>query len=252
MSALRTTAHQAESNYIFQGREVTFPVVVRDAASASATYLVPTDRAGQLLPGEEFELVELLPGRALFSIACIDYRDNDLGDYNEVSLALFVREKGRPTRVPYLGTLFNLLRNRVSTYITWLPVDQSFTRDAGAGIWGFPKTVEQIDFEIGDATAVCSLSSGGQHVLTMSMPRAGKRNLPEAEMTTYSHIDGIAHKTRFVSRASGVSIALGSGKLELGDHPAADQLRTLGLPKKPLIGVWMEHMHATFDRPEEL
>src|SRR5207249_3713591 len=75
----------------------------RDATSAAATYLVPSAAARRLLPGPELDVVELLPGRALFSIAAIDYRDNDLGDYNEVSLALFVRRRGERASVPYVG-----------------------------------------------------------------------------------------------------------------------------------------------------
>ena len=52
-------------------------------------------------------MVEVLPGPALFSIAMIDYRDNDLGDYNEVSLAFFVRRKGETPAlgVPFLGSV---------------------------------------------------------------------------------------------------------------------------------------------------
>jgi hypothetical protein len=79
------------------------PVVVRDATSAASTYLVDARTARTLLPGPELDVVELFPGRALLSVACIDYRDNDLGDYNEVSLAFFVRERRAAAGIPYLG-----------------------------------------------------------------------------------------------------------------------------------------------------
>ena len=36
------------------------------------------------------------------------------------------------------------------------------------------------------------------------------------------------------------------------DHPMAAQLRALGLPKKPMMAMWMEHMHATFDEARPL
>ena len=122
----------AGRRWVFEGREVTLPVVIRDAASAVATYLVPSAAARRLLPGPELDVVELLPGRALFSIAAIDYRDNDLGDYNEVSLALFVHRRGERAGVPYLGPALDFMRNRVATYIWKLPVDQRFTCAAGA------------------------------------------------------------------------------------------------------------------------
>ena len=47
--------------YTIQGREVGFPVVVRDASSGAVTYLVSSRAARTLLPGPEFELVEMLP-----------------------------------------------------------------------------------------------------------------------------------------------------------------------------------------------
>ena len=163
----------AERRYVFQGREVTLPVAVRNAASAAATYLVPSAAARRLLPGPELDAVELLPGRALFSVACIDYRDHDLGDYNEVALALFVRERGAPIGVPYVGTLIDFVRNRVATRNWKLPVNQSFR--GGTRHLGFPQ--ERRDDRVrGQAgRRSCRLVTGGRHVLTFSAPRASSR-----------------------------------------------------------------------------
>jgi hypothetical protein len=238
------------ATWSFQGRTVTMPVVVRDAASAAATYLVAAGPARALLPGPELDVVELLPGRALFSIACIDYRDNDLGDYNEVSLALFVRERGAPAGIPYVGAALDVLRGRAATWIWKLPVDQSFTCEAGRGIWGFPKTVERIDFEDVGEQRRHRLAMDGRDVLTFTAARGGGRRLPDMEMVTYGWIDGRLHRTRFVSGAEGVGIRLGGAALTLGDHPLAGELRGLGLPARPLMTVWMEHSHARFDAPE--
>jgi hypothetical protein len=235
--------------YVFQEREVTLPVVVRDASSAAATYLVAAEGARRLLPGDDLEVVELLPGRALFSLACIDYRDNDLGDYNEISLAFFVREKRAPRGVPYLGTALDLMRNRIRTYIHRLPVNQSFTCEAGRGIWGFPKTVEAIEFTDEGDRRRCRLAVEGRHVLTFSAARGGARVLPDAAMTTYTYIDGVLHETNFTAGATEVGIHLGGADLVLGDHPIATELRSLGLPRKPLMTVWMGHQHGRFDAP---
>lgn len=235
-----------------QGRRVEYPVTVRDAASASATYVVDAAAARALLPAPDLDVVEILPGRALFSLACIDYVDNDLGDYNEVSLALFVREKSAPRGVPYVGTMLDFLRGRVRTFIFWLPVDQAFTREAGETMWGFPKTLETIDFDHRGDRATCRLESGGRHVLTFSMPRRPGRDLPPNAMDTYTRMGGRTFSTRFVSTSRGVGFARGAADLQLGDHPMADTLRTLGLPKKPMMAMWMEHMHATFDEARAL
>jgi len=242
-------AVSAGRRWVFDGREVRMPVVVRDAASAAATYLVRSAAARRLLPGPELDVVELFPGRALFSIACIDYRDNDLGDYNEVSLALFVRERRAPRGLPVLGTLRDFAANRVPTWIWKLPVNQRFTCEAGRGIWGFPKTVETIDFTHASNVATCRLEMDGRHVLTFTTARGGTRTLPDAAMTTYSWIGGALHRTIFTAGASGVGIRLGGATLDLGDHPIAATLRELGLPKRPLMTVWMEHQHGRFEAP---
>jgi hypothetical protein len=239
----------AVPRYVFQGREVTMPVVVRDASSVAATYLVDAGSARALLPGTELEVVETFPGRALFSVALIDYVDNDLGDYNEVSLALFVRRRDDRPAVPYLGNVVDFFRNRLGTYITHLPVNQSFTRDAGEGIWGFPKTVEEIEFHDGAARRTGTLVMGGRHVLTFSSRRGGRLSLPETAMTTYTYIGGRLHRTTFVTGATEVGFGLGGGHLELGQHPIADELRSLGLPRGALLTVWMGHQHARFEAP---
>jgi acetoacetate decarboxylase len=249
MPALQPAVALGEPRYVFQGREVHMPVVVRDASSVGATYLVSAAAARRLLPDARLDVVELLPGRALFSLACIDYRDNDLGDYNEVSLTFFVRERSAPAGIPYLGAALDMMRNRIATYIYKLPVNQSFTCDAGRGIWGFPKSVEEIEFEDSGAQRHCRLVMEGRHVLTFTAPRAAGRTLPDATMVTYTYIDGVLHRTTFMSGARGLGIRMGGAGLMLGDHPIADDLRGLGLPKRPLMAVAMEHMHGRFEAP---
>ena len=239
----------AMPRYVFQGREVTMPVVVRDASSVAATYLVDATAARKLLPGPELDVVEVFPGKALFSVALIDYVDNDLGDYTEVSLAFFVRERSDRPLVPYLGNVVDFFRNRLATYIKHLPVDQSFTRDAGEGIWGFPKTIQQIDFADTEGRRTGKLVMDGKHVLTLASHRGGRFSLPEMPMTTYTYIGGRLHRTTFVAQATEVGFGLGGARLELGDHPIADELRSMGLPRAALMTVWMGHQRARFGAP---
>jgi hypothetical protein len=89
----------------------------------------------------------------------------------------------------------------------------------------------------------------GRHVLTFSAARGGARTLPDAPMTTYSYVGGALQRTTFVSGATGVGIHLGGAELVLGDHPIADDLRRLGLPRRAFLSVWMEHTHARFAAP---
>jgi hypothetical protein len=237
---------------LIQGRRVEFPVVVRHASAGSATYLVPARAARALLPGEDFEVAEVLPGRALCSLAIIDYKDNDLGDYNEVSIALFVRPRGASVGIPYLGTIRDMLRSRLGTFILHLPVNQSFTCEAGRAIWGFPKTVQQIGIDHRADRCECKLVYDGDLALTLSLPRGGNKTLPDATLTGYTLIEGVAHTNSFRSGAEGFGVRLGGAELVLGSGVIADQLRSLGLPKRALMTTWMEKMHASFGPSEKL
>ena len=115
---------QATPNYEIQGKDVSMPVHVRDAGSGNAMFMVPSDAAQKLIPGNAFRVVEVAPGQAQILIGIIDYRDNDLGDYDEVAIIFFVYpEDGSP--------------EDAGTFIYKLPVNQSFTCEAGCAIWGF-------------------------------------------------------------------------------------------------------------------
>jgi hypothetical protein len=233
--------------YEIQGRTVTMPCVVRDACSATATWVVNARAAQALLPGPELEIAEVLPGRGLLSIACIDYRDNDLGDYNEISIAFFVRRRGARGRIPYVGAAADMMRGLLPTHIIHLPVNQSFTCEAGQAIWGFPKTVDDIDFDYAEGRARCVWNKDGQNVLKLSLPKGGRRDFPEQTLRTYSYIGGVLHETRFASSAEGLGVRLGGAEIELGAHPVADELRSLGLPKPALMSMWMGKMKGRFE-----
>lgn len=252
MSASVLPEPASPRSYEIQGRKIEFPVVVRHATAGSATYLVPSDAARRLLPVSDFEVAEVLPGRALCSLAIIDYKDNDLGDYNEVSIALFVRPRGERAGIPYFGTMLDMVRSRLGTFIIHLPVDQAFTCEAGSVIWGFPKTVQQIDFDTQADRATCRLVYEGQHALTLSLPRGGNKTLAESTLKGFTLIQGVAHTNEFRSRAEGFGVRMGGADLELGTGIIADQLRSLGLPRRAIMTTWMEKMSATFGPSRKL
>ncbi len=238
--------------HLIQGREVRLPVVVRRASSGSATFLVAAEAARRLIPGAGLEVAQVLPGRALLSIAVIDYVDNDLGDYNEVSIALFVRPSGERPTLPYLGDAIAMARGQLGTYIVHLPVDQEFTCEAGRTIWGFPKTIQKIDIDYSPQRVTCKLVYDGVHAFTLSLPRGGSRVLPESDLATFTFIEGILHRTAFRSGADGFGVQLGGAELTLGGGPLAAELRSLGLPRKALLTTWMERMSGRFEAAQKI
>ena len=83
-------------SYEIDGRTVTMPCEVRDASAGTALFEVDAAAAAAMVPAP-FRVVETAPGHCHLVVAVIDYRDNDLGDYREVGLSLFVTP-ARPGR----------------------------------------------------------------------------------------------------------------------------------------------------------
>jgi hypothetical protein len=247
------TAAPAEA-YTIQGRDVRLPVEVRDATAAVTYYLVNAGAAQRLIGHTGLRVATALPGRALCTIGTMVYRDNDLGPYNEVAVTFFVRERGERA-VPFAGTLAGLVRGGLGAYIHWLPVNGDFTCEAGQRIWGFPKFVTEIELSASEDDQVARVSEDGHHLLTHVVSEGGAgttRAFPERKQISYAHRDGVTYRTPSVMRGEDVSARLRGGRFELGDHPIADQLRTLGFPKRALFSTYIARMSGTFFAAEPL
>jgi hypothetical protein len=225
------------TTYEIAGQTVTMPVQVRDASAATVIFEVDAAAAAALCP-PAFEVLESAPGRAQVALGLIDYRDNDLGAYHEVGIILFVRPAtGGPD----------------GSFITRLPVDQEFTCEAGNQIWGFPKTVEQIDVVDGDGSTTWTLSMDGELVLRLTVPAGGSDVMDPMELVSYTLIDGVPHATAFTQGGAESSLGFGEGVLlELGAHPVSKELESLGLPAPAVLSTWTGKMRATFETPQPL
>lgn len=232
--------------HVVDGQEVTFPVEVRDASIATVTVMGSADGARRALAGTGLEPVTPLPGRALWTVAAIDYRDNDLGQYHELAIAVVVRRKGRSR----LGSAADLARARLHTHITHLPVDQRFTYLAGRQLWGFPKTIDQLDFDLVGEQLRATWSRDGELILRLTAPASGRHRMPTTRLQTYTVIDGAPHVTDFTMRGRDGAFGSGMGvRIELGGHAVAEELRQAGLPGRPLSAIWIGRAEGSFGAP---
>lgn len=218
----------SDGSWQVQGRRVTFPVRIRDATVAAAAYLVPAARPAALLSGTGLRPVTVL-GRALLCLVFVDYRDNDLGAYDEVGVALLVR--GRD--------------GRVGAYVHELPVTQEFTMAAGRALWALPKWLADIDLGFAGSRATCVLADRGRRVLTATL-----RTLPFAlPVRLRGRVTALAPRGDAVVasgirlRARGVRLAVGGSTVTpVGNHAMAAELRRLGLPRRAAVTAIVDHV----------
>jgi len=240
-----------------QGRTIGLPVEVRRAAQWGVQYLVPARAAQRIVDPTGLEVTGPLPGRALLALAVCRYDDTDLDPYHEVAVSFVVRSHDAPPRPTVVDRLREFASGSIGAYIHRLPVDRSFTCEAGRDIWGFPKWVTTIDIDepepgdIGRATGTTvRLVDDGAHVLSLTMAAGGPVRLPSQAPPSYSFRDGVLRRTAWETSGEGVAGRPGGATLVLGDHPMADELRSLGLPKRALFTSSTARMRATFGAAE--
>jgi hypothetical protein len=226
--------------YTIEEQTVVLPVRIRDAASVYASFLVPAAAVKRLLPAGLVPL-QTIPGRATCTIVGVDYRDGDLGKYHEVGVCFLLR----PPNGSRLDVL-TMMRNQAPAYIHRLPVTTSFSCEAGRHIWGFPKDVMDIEFADTDMTRTVSLRDEGRLVLQLSAPRGGTKKFAGVDIEAMGSWGGPVQVTPAQMAGEGVKAGFRAGQLVLGDHPIADELRSLGLPKKPLVAGAIERFTGSF------
>jgi hypothetical protein len=227
-----TTATQVWGE--IDGQTITFPMEVRDFDAATFVFSVPADAAQVLLPGSDFEVVEVVDGIAQLVVALCDYHDNPWGDYLEINLGFLARPRGAGDEV-------------LGSFVYRMPVDQDFTCKAGNEVMGFPKTVQDLAVSRADGRVRFAMVVDGEVELEVSFTEpieAGEAT--RVETGSYSYLHGEPHETP-------LSMDMGSGVVDpatvevvLGPGLVGTELRTLGLPKAPDFGSWGTGLSATF------
>ncbi|WP_194834726.1 acetoacetate decarboxylase family protein [Nocardia sp. XZ_19_369] len=237
------------STHTVLGQEVHMPVRIRLAHAFMATYLVPADAAQQLVDYSGLRVLRLPGGRAMCSLVFVEYVDGDLGPYHEFGVSFMVRHH---TAAPAgrFGDVRALATNQAGVFIHRLPVDGEFTLAAGRGIWGFPK--ELADFSVRHDTEIRhgALRQDSELIVDLTVRqglRTPERRNTASSFDAYSHIDGVTRCTPWRMEPSGMRARPGGATLSLGNHPIADELKSLRLPRRALMTSSIARLAMTFE-----
>lgn len=234
-----TVTGMPDSQHIIAGTVLTMPVRVRKADVHSAMFSVDADAAQRLIDYSGLQVCQHRPGRAVVNLMLARYFDGDLGQYHEFGTCVMINPPGSRARgLQALGA--------AATFIHHLPVDQSFTLEAGRTIWGFPKIMADFNVREGrkfgfGVSTDGSLIAGIEFSPGLPLPTRGSQVLK-----TYSHQDGVTREIPWEMKISGLRARLGGASLRLGDHPYAKELASLGLPKRALASQSAANVEMTF------
>lgn len=234
------------SQHTIAGTVLTMPVRVRKAAQHMAMFSVDADAAQRMIDYSGLRVCRFRPRRAVAVLMLMHYVDSDLGEYYEYGTNIMVNPPG--SNASGLRAL-----QSAGAFIHHLPVDQAFTLEAGRNIWGYPKVMA--DFAIRDGKNFSfDVTIDGRFAVGMDfrpgfpVPAPSKPQAPP----TYSHLDGVTRETVGVMRPSGVRYRPGGVTVRLGDHPYAQELAALGLPKRAMLSGSADNVDMTFADAQEI
>lgn len=245
------TDQPTANTFAIDGRLVTLPVEIRHARQWASTWLVPAAAAQSMIDYTGLEVIQPVPGRALFALAFVDYIDGDLDSYHEVAFSFLVRPHDATGPTTTLEQLRAFRTGAMGAFIHDLPVDQAFTRAAGVGIWGYPKWIAQISFTQMRSSTACSVYCEGAHQFTLEVKDRGFFSFPSDMPPTYSWRDGILRRTSWDLEVTGGAGRPGGARLTLGPNgPLVETLRKLRLPRHALMTTTAPHLRSLFGPAE--
>jgi len=204
------------------------PLFYYDFTGLMVTFVTPLSRIRALLPSPVMQPLRLTPWHGVTIVGAFEYRDTDIGPYNEVGV-MFPITLHKPA--PVLTGLLKALAEGPMTYIWRLPVTTEVARCLGVEHAGFPKFVADIQFDRHAGWIDCRVAEGDSHILTLSVreiPLRDAGRLP-LHMTTV-HSGRILHLVANNQlHRLGISRNPSNVRLELGSHSIAQELRRLGL-----------------------
>jgi hypothetical protein len=204
------------------------PVFYRDMSALSVYLLAPLNKVGSVLPSKRMHPFRVTPWHSVVMISAFEYRDSDLGPYNEVSIGipfvldavspLFTGLLRKPPEVPFV-------------YIHHLPVTTEIARVGGIEIANFPKFLAEIRFDNEDQWISCKVDEEGKNILTLSVRKVKLRSSPRQRVNTITHQQNRILRLEFsLSECeAGFSKSQSDIRLELGNHPIGLELRELNL-----------------------
>ena len=224
------------------GEQVAIPVEVRSATSFGGTFTAPYSAARDLIAYSGLRPVKVAGALTICMVTAVQYTDNDLGPYNEIALAIVVEPHDG-------GGGGGMATGEVTTLIHRLPVNQEFTCAAGRDIWGFPKWVADLSYTCRQGRREMVMLDDDELAVALSVDTRLGIPLPdrEMEMTCYSYRDGVLRVTPWTMRMHETRMRPGGVRLEVGrDNQLADDLATLGFPKRALGSQVVGHLSCTF------
>jgi hypothetical protein len=230
----------------WRSTKISLPVFYYDVSTLCVQFLASIKKVRQFLPSGRMQPFRVTPWHCVVSISAFEYRNSDIGAYNEVSIAVpVILDESSPL---FIGTL-NQVPKVPQVYIHHLPVTTEIARDLGVEFAGYPKFLAEIDFERDGKWVRCHLKQANQSILTLTAQEGKLQNVPRSRMQPITVRSGYLLRCDLIvseRQQMGHQGAFGVS-LELGKHSIAEELKQWNLGK--IIGYQYAPQHQAILTP---
>ena len=218
------------------GEPFKLPVFYYDNTSLTAIFTASTRKVRALLPHPGMHPIEMSSGRCMAAFTAFEYRETDIGPYNEFSIAFLVTFE-KP-QVPGLTALWQMVRRRFTAHVWKLPVTTEIARAGGVELYGYPKFLAEITFERTPGQIRCDLSEKGEKILALEGNVLPAKKGGLSRYVTCSVLDGIPLVANVVVNPlefaqtrdkAAAGLNLGTG------HAISETLREIRLSPDPVM-----------------
>lgn len=223
--------------------EVPMPLRTKDLTSMMATFPVKTDGLKPLIPSRLKPLSFL--GLSTLTLGGMEYREMNIGPYNEIVVLVPVRYTGALPPQARAG----FLRERIGMYVMMISVTTQLSLDAGKDIWGYPKFLSEIEFQDQGERRVCLWKAEGKEILSFSVRKKGVKLPFNRELIDFS-VRGSELLKNALRGCFQLSISPGNHvQISFGPHPEGQKLAGLIETSRALAGGYAERGLGVLDLP---
>lgn len=203
-----------------------YPIFYREISYLGLFLLAPLDKIKNILPSKRMNPFRLTPWHSMFTITATQYKDSDVGPYNQVSIGIpFVLDKQTPV---FTGILHKVPEVPL-IYTLYLPVTTELARDSGIEMANYPEFLADINFSRDDNWISCKADSDGQNILSLSCRNIPFKPFPRQWVYTVTQKNDklLRSEFNFSETMVGVSKRQIDVRLEFGNHPIAQKIKDL-------------------------
>lgn len=208
--------------------EINLPIRYYRTDCFLGVFSADLDAVAARLPSDRLKPVRLRSNRAAVGVIAYNYISTGVGPYGEIGIAPLCTSGGFAP--PLLPALLETRNPHFGGFVLHVPVTSRIARDAGRFVWGYPKFVSDMDFDLQPEKRRVELSEGGAEILNLEVRHGGPIVRDRNPLVTFSEHGGDILRTEVASRAAyHVGVGRSAGHLELGTHPIAHELRDMNI-----------------------